>query len=583
MFPLEFKIDVSRSGRHRAHLTLDVETAAVPRDGSSLELFLPVWTPGSYLVREYARHIERFSASDADSGAAVTWRKTAKNRFQLEPPAGCERVRVSYAVYGQELTVRTSDFTDRHAYWNGACVCLWPVGGEQLAAGLEVTLPDGWQLATQLPRTQSSPVVRLEARNLDDVVDAPCLAGPLDVREFEVLGRPHSFVIDGLEGVAVPDSLLADTERIINEAAAIFGGEVPYEQYQFLALFSHEGRGGLEHRDSSTLLAPRTTFHPPKSYESFAGLIAHEFFHVWNGKRMRPLGLWEFDYERENYTTLLWVTEGFTAYYDDHLCLRAGVVSSNRYLKILSENLSSFHRTPGRLLHPLSSSSFDAWIKLYRPDENSRNSTQSYYTHGALAAMCFDLRIRAATDGERSLDDAVADLYRSTFGQGRGYGDDDVVAALSRAADQDMAPLKAELVDGPFDPNFEEFLSPLGLHITEKASDQAQFGVLFRAGELRLASVLDGGAASAAQLAPGDEVLAVNGLRVTRSTWPTVLQNLWRPGEQLELLLSRRGVILERTVTPEPETTQSWRIERSEDADADAIQLRQAWLCEPSQ
>jgi len=425
--------------------------------------------------------------------------------------------------------------------------------------------------------------MRFEAQDLDEVVDSPCLAGDLDIREFEVLGRPHSFALDGLDAVPLPERLLTDTEAIIEQAAAIFGGDLPYDRYQFLALFSGDGRGGLEHTDSSTLLAPRTTFAPRKDYENFAGLVAHEFFHVWNGKRMRPSGLWEFDYERENYTTLLWVTEGFTAYYDDLICRRAGILSGDRYLKLLSDNLSSFHRTPGRLLHPLSSSSFDAWIKLYRPDEHSRNSTQSYYTHGALAAMCFDLRIRDATGGERSLDDVVAQLYRATYEQGRGYSDDDVVSALSDAAGQDMAPLKAQLIDGPFDPTFDEFLNPVGLRVGRKAGDLPLLGVQFQARELKLASVLDGGAGQEGGLAPGDEILALNGLRVTRATWPSVLENVWRPEDPLHLLISRRGVILERTISPDPNPTRSWAIERDPDADERALKLRQAWLCEPSQ
>lgn len=586
MFPLEFRIDARGCGRHRIGVILELDPAALP--GRRVELFLPVWTPGSYLVREYARHLERVEVTDAESQAPIAWRKSTKNRFAIDVPDACERVRVSYQVYGHDLTVRTADFTERHAYWNGACVCLWPVGGEDLAAGLEVALPEEWELATQLPSIQlrssvSGTTVRLEASGLDEVVDAPCLAGELDVREIEVADRSHSFVFDGLEGMAVPESLLPDVRRIIEEAAAVFGGELPYDRYQFLALFSDQGRGGLEHASSSTLLAPRTTFHPRREYEDFAGLVAHEFFHVWNGKRMRPAGLWTFDYERENYTTLLWVTEGFTAYYDDHLCLRAGVLDADRYLALLDETVAALHRTPGRLHHPLGAASFDAWIKLYRPDENSRNSTQSYYAHGALAAMCFDLRIRASTDGARTLDDAVRDLYRTTYGEGRGFDDADVIAALSRAAGEDFGPLVDELIGGAFDPDFGEFFEPLGLRLTSRAGTNPELGVQLTATELQLAAVLDGGPAAAAELSPGDEILAVNGLRVTRANWSSVLQNVWREGETVDLLLSRRGVILERPVTPTAALSQGWRIERVEKASPAATRLRQAWLCEPSQ
>jgi predicted metalloprotease with PDZ domain len=295
---------------------------------------------------------------------------------------------------------------------------------------------------------------------------------------------------------------------------------------------------------------------------------------------MRPAELWQFDYESENYTTLLWVVEGMTAYYDDHLCRRAGVLSLERYLEILADGIAALHRTPGRLLHPLATASFDAWIKLYRPDENTRNSTQSYYRNGSLAALCFDLTIRAKSGGQRSLDDALAELYRSTYERGRGYTTDDVVGCLGRAAGEDLAPLVRTLVDGPFDPDFTEFFEPMGLRLVEVPGESPYFGLVFRSGDLTIATVLTDGPAAEGGLSPDDEILALNGLRVTPATWVSILQNTWREGEVVRVLVSRRGRIVERSVTPVRAAIEKCRIERVPGANTERTRLRSSWLWE---
>jgi len=576
--PLAFLLDVTRPADHRIRVRLEFDLADLPSRSEAVELFLPVWTPGSYLVREYARHLERFEVRD-EGGVAIAWTKVSKSRFRLAPVGSVARLRISYEVYAHELTVRTADVTDRHAYWNGACVFIWPVGGEQLGADIEVSLPPDWRFCSQLPHEVAGATVRMSAPCLDAVVDAPCLAGSFDVESFDVFGIPHHFVLDGLQGISPPDTLVPDTSRIVEEAVAIFGDDVPYGEYHFLSLFSDSGRGGLEHFDSSTLLAPRTTFHPRRDYEDFMGLVAHELFHVWNGRRMRPADLWEFDYEGENYTTLLWVVEGMTAYYDDHICLRAGVIDSKRYLEILGDAISPMQRTPGRLIHPLSAASFDCWIKLYRPDENSRNSTQSYYAHGSLAAMCFDLTIRTMTDGKRCLDDAIGELFRRCSAERRGYDDAEVVQCLSAAAGGDLTGLKRSLVDGPFEPSFEEILEPLGLRLVPKGAGSPRLGIHFVPSSLRIASVQSGGPGHAGGLAPGDEVLALNGLRVERSSWSSVLHNTFVPGRALRVLLSRRGCIRECAVTPS-RALSGVRIEPIPGADPSKVRLRRAWLWE---
>jgi len=573
----------------------------------ALELFLPVWTPGSYLVREYARHVSRFEAVDP-AGSPVPWGKTTKNRYRIQVPPGTDRVRIKYTVYAHELTVRTAHVSGDHAMWNGACVLLWPWDNRaqepcDSAAEIRVQLPPGWQLYSQLETTTDSetgdPV--LTAASLDELVDGPCLAGRPVSHGVEVLGVPHTLVLDGLCGVEPPESLMADTCNVIEAAAKVFDPDstpaaLPYDRYLFLCMFTDHGRGGLEHRSSSLLLAPRTTFQARKDYQDFMGLIAHEHFHVWNVKRMRPADLWRYDYENENYTQLLWVAEGFTAYYDDHLCLRAGVLTSSDYLKIIAKHIAAMRRAPGRLDQPLADASFDAWIRLYRPDENTRNVTQSYYGNGALVAMILDLRIRELSGGARCLDDAMRALYQRTYLEDRGYTEDDVVACLSQAGGADLAPMVRDLVHGPLDPDFAAAFEPFGLEMVEKAGGKndhnksnrtdntsaadCYLGVHFKSGSSSIASVTLDSPADRAGLAPGDELLALNALRVNSASWSDVFGTVARCDKPLIALVSRRGVVQEIQVVPGSKPPGEVRIQPREDSTPQQDALRRGWLCE---
>ena len=562
-------------------MTLTLDLRALPQsvdEAGTVELFLAAWTPGSYLVREYSRHLNDFRVTAL---SADNWHKTAKNRYAIQVPGDATQLQVSYSVYCHELSVRTSDLTDQHAFLSGAELFLWPVGVGGAPVEIRLETPESWDLQTSLPTNRCRDgEFALTATGLDHLIDSPILTGHLDSMEFSVLGKAHSFVLDGLDGIVVPDSMVPDTVSIIEHAARIFGGDLPYEEYKFLCMFTDKGRGGLEHLSSSALLAPRTTFRPRKQYQEFMGLVAHEFFHVWNVKRMRPAELWDFDYERENYTELLWVAEGFTAYYDDHLCRRAGVLTPKEYLAIVANGISELHRTPGRHHQTLSQASFDAWIRLYRPDEHTRNSTLSYYGNGALAAMCLDLRIRAETQGEKSLDDAMGHLFAQTFERGEGYTEQDVCQSLSHAAGCDVSALVTSLVHQPLDPDFEQVFAPFGLKLTEKLHDTPYLGVHFRAGTTTITSVLEGSPAERGGLIPADEILGVSGLRVTSSSWSSVFDHSARAEEPLEFLVSRRGRLLTLTLTPAPHPHGKYSLAPTGQATQQQAALRRGWLFE---
>jgi predicted metalloprotease with PDZ domain len=581
---LRFKLDVRHPERRRIEVELELDRSCFGSDGPPTAaftgtLFLPTWTPGSYLVREFSRHLSAVVAVDAETGTPLACRKVTKNRFAITLAAGCARARVRYSVYAHELSVRTADLTSDHAYWNHACVLLWPLGQTKASARLEVMIPAGWSLASPLPREmESATAITLRAADLDEAMDAPCLAGRFHRLDWQIGKVPHSVVLDGLGNVVAPAQLLDDLNRIIACAAEVFGGDLPYRQYLFLCLFAESGHAGLEHRDSTTLLSARTAMRPGKDYQEFLGLAAHEFFHVWNVKRMRPQELWSYDYEVENYTPMLWLAEGFTAYYDDLICRRANVLSVDDYLALLSKNLTTVLGARGRFRLSLADSSFDAWIRLYRPDENTRNSSQNYYGNGAVAALCLDLAIRRASDGKRSLDDAMRELYRTTYGAGRGYRREDVTACLSRTAGTELGDLLTSLIDGPLDPPLTKALAHFGVRLVNKDQDRPYLGLTFENGGTVVASVTDEGPAATAGIAPGDEILALDGVRVTAERWQDVFQTVACPDRPLPVLLASRGLIAHRTVTPTNTPIGTVALELEPTVDAPTLRRRSDWL-----
>ena len=578
---LNFTLDVRDSARRLVHVTLAADVAeADRRDG--LELFLAAWTPGSYLIRDYSRHLGSVSAEDEGTGAPIPWRKTGKNRYLIAPGVDCRRIKIRYTVYAHELTVCTSDLTDQHAFLSGATVFLWPVSDPTSPAVVQLQVPESWDVATSLAANLEAPGLwRLEGQGIDEFIDSPILAGALETLSFTAVGRPHSLVLDGLDGIEPPENLARDTAAIVEQAAEVFGGTPPYEEYKFLCMFTDAGRGGLEHSASSALLAPRTTFAPEDSYREFMGLVAHEFFHVWNVKRMRPAELWEFDYERENHTELLWLAEGFTAYYDDHLCRRAGISSPRQYLEVLAKTICDLRQTPGCLRQSLSEASFDAWIRLYRPDENTRNSTLSYYGNGALVAMSLDLHIRAQTGGKKSLDDAMRSLYQRTYLAGRGYTFEDVVEALADVSGEDMAPRLHDLVHKPLDPDFATSLAPFGLQLEESESKRAYLGIRVRPRSTDVASVLTDSPAHTAGLMPSDELLALNGHRVGPENWSKISRQIAIVDAPLQVIVARRGRVLTLTLQPTIKPTASVTITKCADSSAAQDALRRGWLFDP--
>ncbi|MBX0329314.1 M61 family peptidase [Oscillochloris sp. ZM17-4] len=430
---ITYTITMPEPHTHLFHVEVVIDAVT----SSVLDLVLPGWTPGSYMIREYARHVQEFAALGPD-GAALPWRKTAKDTWRVEAgAAGAALVR--YKVYANELTVRTSHLDASHGYFNPSTLCMYVPGRTEEPLGVHVDAPEGWRVSTALElgdRGQGTGDRGREvfvAQDYDELVDSPFECGTQRVLPFTVDEVPHEIVIWG-RGNEDEARLVADTRRIVEVQRDMFDG-LPYPHYSFILHLTDGRGGGLEHRNSVTNMVDRWTFRPERSYERYLSLTSHELFHVWNVKRLRPAPLGPFDYRSENYTRLLWFVEGVTSYYDELLLVRAGLMQPGRFLEKLADEILALQGQPGRHVQSLEESSFDAWVKFYRPDENTANSSISYYLKGSLVCLLLDMEIRRRTGGERSLDDVVRELYGRYPISGPGIPEEGgVIAAVEAVA-----------------------------------------------------------------------------------------------------------------------------------------------------
>ena len=538
---MRYRLRVPEPHTHLLHVEMELQGVH-----QAASLAMPSWTPGSYLMREFPRNVQGFEAADG-AGASLAWSKTDKNRWLVAaPPDGTLRVR--YQVYANELSVRTSHVDSTHASVQGASVFLFAEdrAGEPLE--LEVDAPAGWRATTALRGGGN----RFTASGYDELVDSPLEIGTHRLLEWEVEGKTHRWAIWG-RGNLEEERLVADTSRIIQAERALFG-TLPYPDYTFILHLIPGGAGGLEHRDSTALLADRWAFRGAP-YERFLGLVAHEFFHLWNGKRIRPAVLGPFDYTAENYTRDLWVVEGITTYYTDLFLRRAGLVTQHRYLERLAEAIARFRSLPGRFAQSLADSSWNTWIKFYRPDANTPNSSISYYEKGALVALLLDLRIRAATSNERSLDDVMRRLWDGFGAPDAGFPEGEVERVAADVAGVDLGAFFDLALRGTDELPFDEILEGAGLAL-RPAHELAPFpggdprteihlGAQFRAegGRSVVTQVLAGSPAYRAGLNAGDELVALDGVRATPETLLLRLAER-RPGERVPLTVFRRDELL---------------------------------------
>ncbi|MBK1682529.1 M61 family metallopeptidase [Rhodoferax fermentans] len=515
---------------HDLHAHLFDITLNIPSPAAQQVVSLPVWIAGSYLVREFAKHLQNLSARQGKKAVAIT--QLDKNSWQIDCQAG-KPLSLNYQVYAFDNSVRTAWLDAQRGFFNGTSLCLRVHGQEDQPQQLTLSkdgLPADWQVATALRPEKTTPkgFGSYLAENYDELVDSPVELGAFWSGSFSAGGVEHRFVVAGACASFDGARLLADTQAICEAEMTFWHGKPskgkprstknrpPHDRYVFMLNAVDNSYGGLEHRHSTALICKRSdlprigqsrNLSATDGYTNLLGLICHEYFHTWNVKRLRPAELTRYDYGRENYTELLWFFEGFTSYYDDLLLRRAGLIDNATYLALLCKNINVVQQSPGRLVQTVAQASFDAWVKYYRQDENSPNATISYYTKGALVALCLDMSLRQG--GKTNLDAVMRTLWQRC--QGGPMTEADVLAVLQELSGESYAERLAAWVHSTAELPLQALLRAQGVDYLEEAASLAdQLGLkLTESGGIRIKTVLRGSAAETAGFAAGDEWLAV--------------------------------------------------------------------------
>lgn len=545
---------------------------------AATELMMPVWTPGSYLVREFAGHVEAVQARDP-SGRPLQVEKSRKNRWRVQS-GGARAVVLTYRVYAYERQARTNWVEDSFALINGGPTYITLV--EQARRPHEVTLelPAAWsQSLTALSPVSDGRPHHYRAPDFDTLVDSPILAGNPTVYEFTIDGVRHALVNVGDAGVWDGARSVRDVERIVRVARELWGS-LPYQRYLFFNLLT-DRYDGIEHKGSTVLFANRWSTRTESGYYYWLLLVAHEFFHAWNVKRLRPVELGPFDYENEVYTRSLWVAEGLSDYYAWLLVSRAGLASRERTLADVSRSVRMLQTTPGRLVQPLEQASYDAWIKQYRPDENSPNSAVSYYTKGSIVGLLLDARLRRLTNGKRGLDDVMRAAYRRFSGE-RGYTAADFRAVASQVAGTDLGDFFHRALETTEELDYGEMLDWYGLKFDSPAPDtaaKAWLGVVTRSddGRVLVSNMVRGTLSYGSGLAPDDELIAIDDVRIGEEGLEVELER-YRPGTTVSVLVSRRGELRRFKLTLGSTPPDRWSLSVRPDATPEQQARLVAWL-----
>jgi predicted metalloprotease with PDZ domain len=580
---------------HLFDITLTIAAPAV--DGQVIAL--PAWIPGSYMIREFARNIVQIRAESL--GKTVRLKKLDKHSWRAAACAGPLVLR--YQVYAWDLSVRAAHLDQTHGFFNGSSVFLQVQGQEALPHVVDIVAPEGeayagWRVATALPELKARRYGfgSYVAENYDELIDHPVEMGEFELLHFRAHGVPHDMVISGRVPNLDKARLCADLTKICEAQIAFFEPatkKAPMPRYVFMTLAVGDGYGGLEHRASTALICARADLpvkgqaEMSEGYRGFLGLCSHEYFHTWNVKRIKPAVFAPYALNQEGYTPLLWLFEGFTSYYDDLILLRSGLIDEDAYLKLIAKTINGVLRGSGRLKQSVADSSFDAWTKYYRQDENAPNAVVSYYTKGSLVALLLDLTIRKETKGRKSLDDVMRALWRR-YGRdfyslgskaGRGVTEAEVEALFDEVTGLRLKPQFDRAVRGTQDLPLEEVLADFAVSMNSKHKDSkpALGARTAREGnDCKIASVYEGGVAHQAGLSAGDVLVALDGLRVTASNLDTLLKR-YRAGDSIAVHAFRRDELMGFTAVVKPDGAPQFVLEAQAKPVA-AVKLRAAWL-----
>jgi predicted metalloprotease with PDZ domain len=535
-----YQISMPHPNTHYFEIIMQVDPQLIGlKNPGFIDLKLPTWTPGSYLIREYAKNVENFSAICPSSVLKST--KINKNTWRITG-VGKEKITVSYKVYAYELTVRTSFLDDSHGYINGASMFMYIKEATSKMCILKVKPHASFKnISVALPKIEEN---TFEVENYDLLVDSPIEIGNHEILEFEALGIKHK--IANYSNTALiydKEKLLADYIKVVEASASVVGEKHPCESYLFIIHHLPGIGGGLEHLNSTTCQTSPDVYQNEAKYKSFLGLLAHEYFHLWNVKRIRPEALGPFDYENENYTHMLWVSEGFTSFYQDDILRRAGLIDDKTFLNFCANKIGSIENSPGNKVQSAAESSWDAWIKFYRPNENSNNSTISYYTKGGVLANILNLIIIDATSGEKSLDDVFKLLWKTHYiHRNVGFSDLEFQQACEKIAGKSLEPFFENSIYGVEPINYSQYYSRVGI---EFLAEPAQPNLPWTGVTVRNNVVIrvdKGSGAYDFGINVNDEILSCNGQAFSNIEEILKGKNI---GEEIGFTLKRSGVTLD--------------------------------------
>ncbi len=536
------KIDEASHHWVKVHLKLTGNFAA------SLTVFLPSWSPGSYLMREYSRHLQALRC-EGSLGEAIDFEQCAKGQWQLDfKDKNYEEIHLYYQVYCHELTVRTSHINSEHAFLHGPSY-LMGVKGERLeGAQLQLKFPALWSKVT-CPLKEISQVrdeFIYESEDYDHLLDSPIEIGCHSTDGFYYAGKEHALAHFGTLWFD-QTQLKNDIHKIV-EYIGNYMGEIPYENYYFINHFIPGGYGGLEHHDSTVLQFDGRLLEKRGEYVKWLQLVAHEYFHTWNVKRIRPKELGPFEYTEENYTSMLWLAEGLTSFMDNYFVFKAGLCTEQEYLKTLSNDFQRFQQTVGKKFDSLEMSSFNAWIKLYRPHENSQNSTISYYLKGGLVFLVLHILLKKNGSDIKDLIHALWQDYKKR--PSRGITKEEFSQILLTLIPKDDFEKWISMIETTEDIDFSYYLKHVGLEIVEKREEKCHLGLEVKAfhGRLMIEKVSLDSPAYRAGLNAGDEILAIDHCRVLPSEWSKI-EEIMQENQSTEWLIARNQMVQNLTVS----------------------------------
>jgi len=534
---VRYKLSMPKPQNHYYHVEMELSNFS----SKEINVKMPIWTPGSYLAREFAKNVNLVKAFD-EKGKKLLVKKTNKNTWNIQK-GNASKVLVKYEVYAFELSVRTSFLDLTHGFVSGSGVFMYAEGFKDKSGTVEVVPFEEFSVITTAMKPANEGLAADGSKsyqfdNYDHLLDCPIEIGNQEVFFFDAAGVHHKVAMYNFGNYSI-EKLKVDMAKIVEGATSVFG-QNPNKDYTFIIHNVVQAQGGLEHTNSTVLSVNRWTYEGPK-YVDFLKLVAHEYFHLWNVKRIRPVELGPFDYDSENYTSLLWVMEGFTSYYEKLILLRTGFYTEKQFINKMWSSLNYVEGSVGTRVQPVAHASFDAWIKAYRPNENSRNTTMSYYSRGSVIAMMLDAKIMSRYKGKKSLDDFMQKIYKKYYeGKGRGFSESEFKKELSDFTGENLDEFYEKHIDGTEIPDYNKELAPLGLMVeyTGKSRPNVGLSLVNSGGKTIVKGIRSNSSAEDGGLSVNDEIIGCNGMRADKKSLDDYFASV-KKGEKMNILFAR--------------------------------------------